>query len=610
MISQDLAKPGSVRLDWTFVTRLWPYMRAYKSAVLFSCGLYIFNALCVVLPPYILQQILDRAIPSGESSLIAQWSLIYLGALMLEYASGFFSEYVVSVLGQRAMSSLRLDLFAHVQRLPISFFEHTPIGRLLTRLTSDVEALSELFATGAITMISDMLSVIAVTSMMLYLSPKLTLAALFIVPVLLLIANSFQRYARRAFQGIRRHIARINAFMAEHLSAMALVQSFGQQKRTQKEFWVLNEAYRDANRQAILADASLYAIVEAIGTAAVALCIAYGAKDLANGAITSGVLVAFIQYIRRFFVPIRDLSTKYTVLQSAFAAAERVFSLLDTKVTLLESDHPKPVAQFADSIALNNVYFSFRAENQQPSEGPGQNNPTPTRKSIGDDDWTLHNINLTIKKGERVGLVGATGSGKTTLLKLLNRSYDVQHGQVMIDGVDVRDLQLRGVRELFAVVLQDPLMFSGTILQNLTLADRISRDAVERALDVVQARDLIDALPLRLDTPIKDLGSNFSAGERQVLALARAVALDPQILLMDEATSHIDSATEAHIQTALDRLLAGRTAVIVAHRLSTVEKVDRIVVLSDGRIIQEGSHTELLAQEGAYRTLVEQSRAS
>lgn len=597
MTSSDVARPGSVRVDWTLVTRLWPYMRAYRGTVALSLGMYLFNALCVVLPPYILQQILDRAIPSGQVNLIGRFALIYLGALVLEYASGFFSEYVVSVLGQRAMSALRQDLFAHVQRLPISFFEHTPIGRLLTRLTSDVEALSELFATGAITMISDMLSVVAVTTMMLYLSPKLTLAALLIVPVLLLIANSFQTYARRAFQNIRRHIARINAFMSEHLSAMALVQSFNQEARTQKEFWALNEAYRDANRQAILADASLYAIVEAIGTAAVALCIAYGAQDLAHGAITSGVLVAFIQYIRRFFVPIRDLSTKYTVLQSAFAAAERVFALLDTKVTLLEADGARAVAPFADSIALDHVYFTFRPEG------------TESAKSTDDTDWTLHDINLTIKKGERVGLVGATGSGKTTLLKLLNRSYDVQQGSVCIDGTDVRDLQLRGTRELFAVVLQDALMFSGTILQNLTLADRISREAVERALDVVQARPLIDALPLGLDTPIQDLGSNFSAGERQVLALARAVALDPQILLMDEATSHIDSATEAHIQAALDRLLEGRTAVIVAHRLSTVEKVDRIVVLHEGRIIQQGSHLQLMAQEGAYRTLVNQSHA-
>jgi ATP-binding cassette subfamily B protein len=600
MSSEGVAKAAGVRVDWTLVTRLWPYMRPYKGTVLLSVALYIFNALCVVLPPYILQQILDKAIPSGSFGKIAQFALIYLMALAFEYASGFFSEYVVSVLGQKAMAALRLDLFSHVQRLPIAFFEHTPIGRLLTRLTSDVEALSELFATGAITMISDLLSVVAVTTMMLYLSPKLTLAALAIVPVLLVIANSFQRYVRRAFQNIRRQIARINAFMSEHLAAMALVQAFGQQKRTQAEFWALNESYRDANRQAILADASLYAIVEAIGTAAVALCIAYGAQDLANGAISSGVLVAFIQYIRRFFVPIRDLSTKYTVLQSAFAAAERVFSLLDTPVTLQEAPAAKPVARLEHAIELSNVYFSFR----------GAAGAAGAHKSKEDLDWTLHDINLTIKKGERVGLVGATGSGKTTLLKLLNRSYDVQRGAVRIDGVDVRDISLKNVRELFAVVLQDTLMFSGTILQNLTLADRIDRQAVERALDVVQARGLINSLPLGLDTPIKDLGSNFSAGERQVLALARAVALDPQILLMDEATSHIDSATEAHIQAALDQLLEGRTAVIVAHRLSTVEKVDRIIVLHQGRIIQEGSHAHLMAQEGAYRTLVTESRAS
>jgi ATP-binding cassette subfamily B multidrug efflux pump len=294
-------------------------------------------------------------------------------------------------------------------------------------------------------------------------------------------------------------------------------------------------------------------------------------------------------------VPIRDLSTKYTVLQSAFAAAERVFSLLDTPVTMLEAPNPKPLAHLNHEIVLKNVYFSFRDAGE-------------IEKQDSDADWTLHNINLTIKKGERIGLVGATGSGKTTLLKLLNRSYDVQKGAVLIDGTDVRDFALREVRELFSVVLQDTLMFSGTIWQNLTLADRIGHDAVHKALEVVQAKELIGSLPLGLDTPVKDLGTNFSAGERQVLALARAVALDPEILLMDEATSHIDSATEAHIQAALDVLLEGRTAIIVAHRLSTVEKVDRIIVLDDGKIIQEGSHAELMAQEGAYRTLVQESQ--
>jgi ATP-binding cassette subfamily B multidrug efflux pump len=612
--------PQGVRVDLRLVARLWPYMAERRLTLLAALGLYITNAACVVLPPFVLQRMLDGAIPSGNRSQLRLLAAAYLGALVLEYVSGFLSEYVVSMLGQRAMSALRRDLFAHVQRLPIAYFEQTPVGRLLTRLTSDVEALAELFATGAITMISDALSVIAVTAMMLVLSPKLTLAAMAIVPILLGLAQLFQRYARRAFQEIRRQIARINAFMAEHLSAMPLVQAFGQQRRTQREFWQLNEAYRDANRQAILADASLYAIVEGIGTMAIAASIAYGAVDLARGAITSGVLVAFIQYIRRFFVPIRDLSTKYTVLQSAFAAAERVFSLLDTKVTLQEAEDALPVHRLERAITLENVCFSFEGPPPPPPGAPAQPEreagaatslvPSGAEPGAGagvePERWTLQDINLTIRRGERVALVGATGSGKTTLLKLMGRFYDVQRGRVAIDGVDVRALRVAELRTLFAVVLQDAHLFHGTILSNLMLADRIERAAVERALDIVQARPLLARLPQGLDTEVKDLGANFSAGERQVLALARAIALDPQVLLMDEATSNVDSRTEAQMQQAMDVLLEGRTAVIVAHRLSTIEKVDRIVVLERGRIIQEGSHSALMAEDGLYRTLVMQ----
>jgi ATP-binding cassette subfamily B protein len=552
-----------------------------------STMLYPLNALCVVLPPYLLKQILDTAIPQGDMPRLWWLGGAYLGALVMEYLTGFAAELSMSVLGQRAMQRLRQDLFEHVQRLPIAFFERNPIGRILTRLTTDVEALGDVFASGAITLIADLLTVFAVVSMMFYLNVRLTFVAFGVVPPLVGLAVFFQGYARVAFRNIRTHIARINTFLAEHLSAMSVVQVFGQQARTEAEFDVLNEAYRDANRQAIFFDASLYSMVEAVGTVAIAVLIWAGAKDLTKGVVTAGMLVAFIQLVRRFFVPIRDLSTKYTVLQSALAAAERTFNLLEEPVTLVDAQDAKPIAAFKHSLTLEHVSFAYKPEPQS-------------------HDYILYDINLSVRRGERIALVGSTGSGKTTLLKLLNRSYDANQGRVCIDGEDVRALKLAELRRRFAVVLQDVHLFSGTIMQNLTFADRISADAARRAVNMVQANGLIERMPQGYDSPVQELGANFSAGERQLLSLARALALDPDILILDEATSNIDSDTEAHIQKALDVLLEGRTAVIVAHRLSTIQKVDRILVMQQGRIVQQGNHATLMQQEGIYKGLVKQ----
>jgi ATP-binding cassette subfamily B protein len=563
-------------------------MAHHRGSLAASFLLYPLNALCVVVPPYLLKQILDSAIPQGDMRRLYMFSGLYLLALVMEYASGFAAELVMSILGQRAMQRLRQDLFDHVQRLSIVYFERNPIGRILTRLTTDVEALGDVFATGAVTIVADILTVLAVVSMMLYLDVRMTLIALCVVPPMVGLAAGFQRYAREAFRSIRTHIARINTFLAEHVSAMGVVQAFCQQKRTQSEFDALNEAYRDANRQAIFFDAALYAVVEAIGTIAVAVLIWFGAKDLSRGAVSAGLLVAFIQYVRRFFVPIRDLSTKWTVLQSALAAAERTFNLLSEPVTLTEPVQAVPVQGFNDALALKRVWFSYAANPQ------------------AETDWVLRDIELTVQRGERVALVGSTGSGKTTLLKLLNRSYDVQRGEVSLDGRDVRQLRLAELRRCFAVVLQDVHLFSGTIMENLTFARRVTPEAARRAIDMVQANALIDRLPQGYDSPVQELGGNFSAGERQLLALARALALDPSILILDEATSNIDSDTEARIQRALDVLLEGRTAVIVAHRLSTIQKVDRIVVMQQGRIVQVGNHNALMQSPGVYRSLVEQ----
>jgi ATP-binding cassette, subfamily B, multidrug efflux pump len=457
---------------------------------------------------------------------------------------------------------------------------------VLTRLTNDVDSLTEAFSSGAVTILSDAVTVLAVVGMMLVLDVRLTLYSFLVVPPLVLLTLVFRVYARRAFRAIRKHLARINTYLAEHIAGMAVVQAFGQEARTQREFAELNEAFRDANRTAILFDALLFAVVEAIGTAAVAAMLWFGAEDLTTGALGAGTFIAFVQYIRRFFIPIRDLSTKYTMLQAAFASAERVFSLLDEPLTIRSPPNPTRVTSLTRELSFERVWFSY-------ADDPGEG------------DWALRDFELRVRKGEKVALVGATGSGKTTVLKLLGRSYDVQRGAVRVDGHDVRTLDLADLRRMFAVVLQDVHLFSGTVMDNLRFIDDLSVERVLEAARVVQVDEFVRRLPQGYDTPVHALGSNFSAGERQLLAFARALARDPQILVLDEATSNVDSETEARLQAALEIVSRERTAIIVAHRLSTVRRVDRIVVLQQGRVVEEGSHSALLAQGGVYRRLAE-----
>jgi ATP-binding cassette subfamily B multidrug efflux pump len=586
MSSMALENSGKSQADWKMFKRLLVHVTRDKKLLLFAMFAYPLDALSAILPPFLVRQILDVAIPKHDSRLLMWLCGAYLATLFLEYASGFASLYSMGILGQRGMQSLRSELFRHVQRLPASFFDRNPIGRTLTRLTNDVDALSDVFATGAITVIADVLTICAVVGMMLWLDVRLTLLAFLVVPPLVVTAAIMQRFARISFREVRRHIARINAFLAEHISGMGVVQTFRQEVRTTKEFEGLGHEFRTATRDAIFYDAVLFAVVEAIGTAAVAVLIWFGAVDMTTGIVGAGTLVAFVQYIRRFFVPIRDLSTKYTVLQSAFASAERIFQLLDEPVTIASDSDAVPMQPVEREVALEDVWFAYR----EPRE---------------DSDWVLRGVSLKVRKGERVALVGATGSGKTTILKLMTRFYEPQKGRVTVDGVDIRDLELTSLRRAFAVVLQDVHLFSGTVMENLSFGADTSAEQVRAAAKLVQADDFVAKLEKGYDTPVAEWGSNFSAGERQLLAFARAMVVDPQVLVLDEATSNVDTETEARIDHALDVLLKGRTSIIVAHRLSTVRKVDRIVVLQRGQIVEEGSHAQLMGREGLYRRLVE-----
>ena len=575
----------STASDWSYVRRLLGYMMAHKRWFFLSLFLYPLSALSIVVPPYLVQQILDVAIPARDMDLFYVLAIVYLAAVAGEYITGFMSQLSMSILGQRSVLSLRTELYAHVQKMSASFFDRNPIGRTLTRLTNDTESLAEVFATGAVTILADVVVLIGIVSAMLLMDVKLTLFAFITLPVLVALVVFMQRKARVAFRSVRALLARINAFLAEHLSGMSVVQAFVQQERTSDEFEDLNRQYRDANRDAILVDSALFSIVEALGTFTVAILIWLGAVDLSTGAVGAGTLVAFIQYIRRFFIPIRDLSAKFTMLQQAFAACERIFGLLDEPVELKEKPGAPAVSGLKDTISLKDVSFYYK-ENEN-----------------GEPDWVLRNVNLSFKRGEHVALVGPTGSGKTTILKLLNRLYDVQRGAVEIDGQDIKALELSSVRKIYAVVLQDVFLFAGTIMENLSLGGLVSEAAVKRAAKAVQADGFIMRQPNGYETEVQELGSNFSAGERQLLAFARALALDPEVLVLDEATSNVDSVTEEKLQLALETLLKDRTAIVVAHRLSTIRESDRIIVLKHGEVEDQGTHDELMARPGLYQKL-------
>jgi ATP-binding cassette subfamily B multidrug efflux pump len=570
--------------DWALLKRLFTYLGRHKRLFMGALSLYPLNALAVVLPPFCILKILDEVIPQKDIGMLKFWGGLYLMALIVEYFSGFFSQFAMSVLGQRGMRDLRSDLFRHVLHLPSSYHDRNTSGRTLTRLTNDVENLGDVFATGAVTVVGDIITLCSVVAMMLWLDVRLTLFSFLVVPPLILLAWIFQRFARQAFREIRVYLSRINAFLVEHITGMNVVQVFGQEKRSAAEFTGLNNDYRQVTRKAILFDALLYALVEAIGIMAIAALIWYGAADLSQGIVGAGTFVAFMAYIRRFFVPVRDLSQKFAILQSAFSAAERCFELLDEAITIDSKPDAESLEHFSEQIKVKNISFAYREVEGQP-------------------DWILKDLNLELKPGEKIALVGTTGSGKTTLLKLLNRFYDVQEGAIELDGRDIKDVDLQSLRKLFAVVLQDVYLFSGTVRENLRFGDNIAHSSIERAAKAVQVDDLIARLPQGYDTPVQHLGTNFSAGERQLLAFARALSIDPEILLLDEATSSIDSETESRIQKALEVLLKGRSAIIVAHRLSTIKMVDRIFVLQAGQVVESGTHQELLEVNGVYRRL-------
>lgn len=569
--------------DRGLMLRFIRYVHPYRWLALAALVLLPLSAAARLAQPLVLKAAIDDHIVTGRLEGLPLVAAGFLLLIVAESLITFLEVWLLQYLGQRVMLDLRLELFAHVQRLPVSFFDRTATGGLVTRLTSDVEVLGEMFAAGIITIVGDILFLAGIVGVMLWLNPPLSLITFSVLPLLVWVAFTFRIRMRKAFREVRARLANLNTFLAETIGGMSVIQLFNRQAGERAEFSRLNGSYRDANLPVITWDASLYALVETLSSVAVGLIVWYGGGEVLTGALTFGALVAFIQYIEKFFGPIRDLSAKYSIMQGAMAALERIFGLLDTAPDHDAGATGPAVSAGAppiETIRFRNVWFAYQ-----------------------EDDYVLRGIDLTIRRGETVALVGETGGGKTTVTRLLSRFYDVNRGDILFNGDDVRSIPLSELRRRIGVVLQDPYLFTGTVGFNIHLGDERARARMEDAARLVGADRFIRLFPGGYDEQVRERGSNLSGGERQLISFARAVAFDPEILVLDEATASIDTESERLIQEGLAALMAGRTSIVVAHRLSTVQGADRIVVIHRGEKVEEGTHGELLAQGGIYARL-------
>ncbi len=564
--------------DARLMRRLMRYIRPYwPSAVL--ALLYILAASALsVLPPYLTKIAIDGYIRDKNLSGLNIIAILYTLTLAANFAFSYGQTWVMNLMGQKIMYDLRMEIFGHLQKQDVSFFDRNPVGRLMTRVTTDVDALNELFTSGVITIFGDLCTLAGIVLTLFLMNYRLALAIFSVVPLLFLITLLFKIKVRDSFRRVRTAIARINAFLQENITGTSVVQIFNQERKQLDRFGRINREHLDANLQSIFYYAIFYPLLELVGALAVAVIIWYGGLQVFAGTLTLGALVAFVQYSDRFFRPISDLSEKYTILQSAMASSERIFRLLDSNPAVTSPVPHRARGVRDGSVEFRNVTFSYNA-----------------------GETILHDISFKVAPGEKVALVGATGAGKSTIISLLSRFYDVDSGEITIDGINLRDYELQGLRRSIGIVLQDVFLFSGTVADNIHLGDeRISADDLRKAAETVHASRFISALPDGYGTTLGERGSSLSVGQKQLLAFARALAYNPRILILDEATSSIDTETELLIRDALEKLLAGRTSIIVAHRLSTIQNADRIIVMHRGRIRETGTHQELLKEKGIY----------
>jgi len=601
--------------DSKLMRRLLTYLRPYRARVVTVLVAIFLKAGADVLGPYLTKTVIDKYLahkPGAHSFLdpflssdpargIAQIGLIFLGLLVTTFALEYLQTYLMQWTGQRVMFDLRSQLYRHMQRMHLAFFDRNPVGRLVTRLTTDVDALNEMFTSGVVSIFEDVFVLAGIVIVMMYMSWRLALIAFVVLPLIFYATALFRKSVRESYRRIRVAIARINAYLQEHISGIVPLQLFNREERSFREFEAVNEQHMIAFKDTIMAYALYYPVVELLSAVAIAGVIWYGGHRVLDGVVTIGVLVAFLQYAQRFFRPIQDLSEKYNILQSAMAAGERVFKLLDTQPQVVSAETPQE-PQGPGRIEFDHVWFAYRRVPLPENPADGARGKLP-----GDSDewdWVLRDVSFTIEPGQSVAIVGHTGAGKTTLMSLLLRFYDVQQGTVRIDGVDVRDMDVQELRRRCGVVLQDPFLFTGTIADNIRLGTAsIDSETIERAAREVNILDFVQSLPDGFQSTVKERGSTFSTGQKQLISFARALAHNPRILILDEATSSVDTETEFRVREALTRLVEGRTSLIIAHRLSTIQRADKIIVMHKGKVRESGTHQQLLAQRGIYYKL-------
>ena len=572
--------------DGRLMRRLLAYLAPYKLRVVVSFVLVLVASALKLVGPILTKIVIDEYIAVGNLFGLNTIAAVYILALGLQFVVSYFQIYIMNMAGQRVLADMRREIFSHLQKLQSSFFDRNPVGRLVTRVTTDVDALNELFTSGVVTIFGDIFMLLGIMGVLVYIDWKLALVTFAVLPALFVVSMIFKQRIRVVYRKVRTRVAMLNAFIQENIVGMQVVQLFCQEERKFGQYSELNRQHTEANIESILHYSIFYPVVEVLSAVAIALIVWYGGGQLLLGTLTLGGFVAFIQYSEKFFRPISDLSEKFNILQGAMASSERIFNLLDTEVEIRTPKNPsEPSNIFAlghdRSIRFDNVSFAYEGE-----------------------DWVLKDVDLTVRPGETVAIVGHTGAGKSTLTSLLMRLYDVQKGQVVVGGVDVRDWNLKKLRRQFGMVLQDVHLFSGTIASNIRLGDQtISNEAIAEAARVVNLNEWVATLPRGLDEEVAERGASMSAGQKQLVSFARALVHDPKILILDEATSNVDTHTEILVREALERLLENRTSLVIAHRLSTIQRADRIVVLHKGRVREVGTHQELLTERGIYYKL-------
>lgn len=567
--------------DAKLMRRLLKYVKPYKKYVFAAILLNIVVAALGPLRPYLTKVAFDEKIGNKDFHGLLIICAILLASLILQSVIQYFLTYYTELMGQKIVYDLRVQLFSHVQKLALKYFDKTPVGRTVTRVTNDVDSLNEMFSSGIVSVFSDIFVIVWIFIFMFAMSWDLSLVTLAVMPVLIYATLLFRKKVRETYRDVRLHLARLNSFMQERVTGMNVVQIFAKEKEELQKFSSINNDNRVVNIKSIFYYAVFFPVVELLSAISIGLIIWYGGGEVIQSRLTVGILIAFLQYTEMFWRPVRDLSEKYNILQTAMASSERIFNLLDDKTIIKNPENPVSIKNIRGEIEFNNVWFAYN---------PGEH--------------VLKNVSFKINPGERIAIVGATGAGKTSIINIFTRFYDIEKGSITLDGIDIRNLDISDLRKHIAMVLQDVFLFSGTIKSNINLGNKnISDEEIIEAAKTVGAHKFISYLPKAYDEEVKEKGATLSVGQKQLISFARALAYNPQILILDEATSSVDTETEQLIQNAIEKLLIGRTSIVIAHRLSTIQNADKILVMHKGELKEAGTHQELLAKRGIYYKL-------